>query len=71
MEVHLLSAVAIGCLILLIYHFLASKYLYFLSKPIPCVRPTFLLGNIGEAIFRTKDVRTLTNELYYAFPNAK
>lgn len=71
MEVDLFSAVAVGVLILLFYHYISSKYLYFLSKPIPCVKPTFLVGNIGEAILRTKDVRQLTDELYYAFPNAK
>lgn len=71
MEVDLLSAVAVGVLILLIYHYVANKYQYFLSKPIPCVKPTFLVGNIGTAIFRTKDVRQQTDELYYAFPNSK
>lgn len=71
MEVDLLSTIAIGCIILLIYHYISKKYQYFLTKPIPCLKPTFLVGNIGATIFRTKDVRTHIYDLYRAYPESK
>ncbi|EAT33135.1 AAEL014611-PA [Aedes aegypti] len=56
MEVDLLSAFAVGCIVILIYHYVSQN---------------FLVGNIGDIIFRTKDALTHINELYYAFPESK
>ncbi|XP_062563385.1 cytochrome P450 9e2-like [Armigeres subalbatus] len=71
MEVDLFSSVAIGFIILLIYHYVSQKYQYFFSKPIPCLKPSFLVGNIGATIFRTKDARTHIYDMYNTFPESK
>ncbi|XP_055619248.1 probable cytochrome P450 9f2 [Toxorhynchites rutilus septentrionalis] len=69
--VDLLTAGAIGAIILLIYHWIATKYEYFLTKPVPCVKPTFGFGSSAPTLFRRTDVSSLVTELYYAFPDSK
>lgn len=71
MEVDLLLIAAIGLIILLIYHYVSQKYQYFLTKPIPSLKPSFLVGNIGATIFRTKDARTHIYEMYNTYPESK
>ncbi|XP_055589830.1 probable cytochrome P450 9f2 [Uranotaenia lowii] len=62
---------ALVALIGLIYYFFAKKYEYFDSKPIPLVRPTFLLGSTAPILFRRRNVLTHVNEIYYTYPDAK
>ncbi|XP_053683467.1 probable cytochrome P450 9f2 [Sabethes cyaneus] len=69
--IDLFTAIAVGAIILLCYHYIARKYLYFLSKPVPCPKLTFLLGNFGRVMFRLKDVVSHLDTLYNAFPDAK
>ncbi|XP_053683466.1 probable cytochrome P450 9f2 [Sabethes cyaneus] len=69
--IDLFTAIAIGAILVLCYHYIAQKYLYFLTKPVPCLKPTFLLGNFGPLLFRRRDVVSHMNILYNAFPDAK
>ncbi|XP_058837432.1 probable cytochrome P450 9f2 [Topomyia yanbarensis] len=71
MEIDLFGAVAIGAIILLIFHYLSKKYEYFLSKPIPCVKPTFLLGSTGPIMLRKRDFPCHIRMLYNSFPESK
>ncbi|XP_058462581.1 probable cytochrome P450 9f2 [Malaya genurostris] len=71
MEVDLLTAGAIGAIILLIFHYMSKKYEYFLSKPISCVKPTFLLGSTGPIMFRRRDISSHVRMLYNVFPDSK
>lgn len=70
-DVDLFAALAIGAIVLLIYHYLTQKYHYFLSKPIPCLKPTTLLGSSGPALFRKRDIATHFQLLYNTYPEAK
>lgn len=54
-QTDLLSTAAIVAVVLLLYHYVMKKYEYFLPKPIPCIKPTFLLGNNGPIVFRKTD----------------
>ncbi|XP_055529185.1 probable cytochrome P450 9f2 [Wyeomyia smithii] len=70
-EIDLFTAVAVGVIIILCYHYIAQKYLYFLTKPVPCLKPTFLLGNFASLLFRRKDIVSHLITNYNAFPDAK
>ncbi|XP_055640724.1 probable cytochrome P450 9f2 [Toxorhynchites rutilus septentrionalis] len=69
-QVDLLSAFAIGAIILLIYHYVAKKYEYFLAKPVPCIKPTFGFGSTAPMILRNMDICSLVSKLYNAYPDA-
>ncbi|XP_055589825.1 probable cytochrome P450 9f2 [Uranotaenia lowii] len=71
MEVDLVTALALGAIIFLVYYYLFKNYQYFLTKPVPCPKPTLLLGNTGPMIFRRRDVSTHVRMLYNAFPESK
>ncbi|XP_055529187.1 cytochrome P450 9e2-like [Wyeomyia smithii] len=71
MEVDLFTATAVGTLILLLIHYVSKKYEYFLSKPIPCIKPTFFFGSSGPMMFRKRDMVTHMNTLYYTYPDSK
>ncbi|XP_058837431.1 probable cytochrome P450 9f2 [Topomyia yanbarensis] len=71
MEVSLFTAVAIGSIILLVYRYISKKYEYFLSKPIPCIKPTFFLGSSGPVMFRTNTLKSHVEMLYNTYPDAK
>lgn len=70
-EVDLYVAVAVGAIILLLYHYGSKKYEYFLTKPIPALKPTFLLGNTGPMMFRRRDVSSHVKMLYNSFGDYK
>ncbi|XP_055532849.1 probable cytochrome P450 9f2 [Wyeomyia smithii] len=70
-QVNLFVAIAIGAIVLFIYHRIAKKYLYFLPMAIPCLKPTFLLGSSGPMMFRKRNVTSHMKALYTAFPGAK
>lgn len=70
-EVDLLSAFAVGAIVVLLYHYVAKKYDYFLPKPIPCVKPSFLVGSTGPMMFRLRDVCSHVKILYNTFPESK
>lgn len=70
-EVDLYVAVAVGAIILLLYHYASKKYEYFLAKPIPVLKPTFLLGSTGPMMFRRRDVSSHVKLLYDAFEDYK
>lgn len=70
-QVNLFTAGAVIIIILLVYHYLVKKYHYFLSKPIPCVKPTILVGTSGPLLFRKRDLATHMKVMYNAFPDAK
>lgn len=70
-QVDLWTAGAVGAIILLIYHYLSKKYEYFLAKPIPCLKPTFLLGSTGPMMTRRKDVSSHIKDMYNTFPDFK
>lgn len=71
LEVDLLTAAAVGTIILLIYHWIAKKYEYFLTKPVPCVKPTFAFGCNAPLLFRRMDLTSLITKLYNAYPDSK
>ncbi|XP_058837428.1 probable cytochrome P450 9f2 [Topomyia yanbarensis] len=71
MEVNLLTAAAIGAIILLLFYYMSKSYEYFLSKPVPCIKPTFFVGSTGPVMFRRSDVTSHFKMLYNAFPEAK
>lgn len=71
LQVDLFTAFAVGGIVLLVYHYLSKKFEYFLSKPIPCPKPTFLFGNTASMILRTQDAKEKIQELYNSFPDAK
>ncbi|XP_055589829.1 cytochrome P450 9e2-like [Uranotaenia lowii] len=70
-QVDLITVLAVGTIALLIYYYISKKYQYFLSKPIPCLRPTFLLGSTGPMMFRRADFASHIRKLYGAFPESK
>ncbi|KAL1386787.1 hypothetical protein pipiens_012807 [Culex pipiens pipiens] len=70
-QVDLFTAGAVFAIILLAYHYLSKRYEYFLTKPIPCLKPTFLVGNTGAMLFRQRDIAAQVKALYYAFPDFK
>lgn len=67
----LFTAGAVFAIILLAYHYLSKRYEYFLTKPIPCLKPTFLVGNTGPMMFRQRDIAAHVKILYNAFPDFK
>ncbi|XP_058462597.1 cytochrome P450 9e2-like [Malaya genurostris] len=71
MEVSLFAAIAIGSLVLFVYRWVSKKYEYFLSKPIPCIKPTFLLGSSAPVIFRTKTLKSHIGTLYNTYPQCR
>ncbi|XP_055619255.1 probable cytochrome P450 9f2 [Toxorhynchites rutilus septentrionalis] len=66
-----LTVAAIGAIVLLMYHWVAKKYEYFLTKPVPCVKPTFGFGSNAPLLFRRIDMTTLLTRLYNAYPDCK
>ncbi|XP_055529183.1 probable cytochrome P450 9f2 [Wyeomyia smithii] len=70
-NVDLFVVLAIGAIVLLIYHYIAQKYQYFLSKPIPCLKPTFLFGSSWPALTRKRNIATHFQQLYNTYPDAK
>lgn len=70
LQVDLFSAAALLAVVILLYHYIAKKYEYFLTKPVPCVKPTFLVGSSGPTIMRTVDMATHFKKLYDTFPDA-
>lgn len=70
-EVNLFAAVAVGMIIVLLYHYIAKKYHYFLSKPIPCIKPTFLFGIYDQVFFKNVKLVFGSTILYNTFPDAK
>ncbi|XP_053683470.1 probable cytochrome P450 9f2 [Sabethes cyaneus] len=71
MEVDLFTALAAGVIILLLFHYASKKYQYFLSKPIPCVKPSFFFGSSGPLMARKRDLPTHIRMMYNTFPDAK
>ncbi|XP_052563928.1 cytochrome P450 9e2-like isoform X4 [Culex pipiens pallens] len=69
-QVNLFTAGAVIIIILLIYHHLAKKYHYFLPKPIPCMKPSFLVGSSGPVLLRRQGVTTFMKTIYNSFPEA-
>lgn len=70
-EVNLFSALAVGAVILLLYHYIAKKYHYFLTKPIPCIKPTFLLGIFDMVVLKRVELVFGSKLLYNSYPDAK
>lgn len=70
-QVNLFTAGAFFVAILLVYHYLAKKYHYFLTKPIPCLKPTFLFGSSGPLLLRREGITTFMKTVYSSFPDAK
>uniref|UniRef100_A0A1Q3FR14 Putative cytochrome p450 9f2 n=1 Tax=Culex tarsalis TaxID=7177 RepID=A0A1Q3FR14_CULTA len=70
-QVDFITAGAVFAIILLLYHYLAKKYEYFLPKPIPCIKPSFLLGSTGPMILRQRDISSHMKWLYNQFPDFK
>uniref|UniRef100_A0A8D8HD69 (northern house mosquito) hypothetical protein n=1 Tax=Culex pipiens TaxID=7175 RepID=A0A8D8HD69_CULPI len=70
-QVNLFTAGAVIIIILLIYHYLAKKYHYFLPKPVPCLKPSFLVGSSGPVLLRRQGVTTFMKKVYNSFPDAK
>ncbi|XP_053683463.1 probable cytochrome P450 9f2 [Sabethes cyaneus] len=71
MQIDLITVAAIGAIILLVVHYISKKYQYFLSKPIPCLKPTFFFGNNAPLLFRKLDMVTHINRMYRTFPDSK
>ncbi|EAT41567.1 AAEL006815-PA [Aedes aegypti] len=71
LEVNLFAAIAVGALILAVYHHISKRYQYFLSKPVPCMKPTFLVGNSGPMLTRKKDIASHIRTMYDTYPDAK
>ncbi|XP_053683465.1 probable cytochrome P450 9f2 [Sabethes cyaneus] len=71
MEVDLFTALAIGAIILLLFHYVSKKYHYFLAKPVPCVKPSFFFGSGKPLMFRKLDLTSHIKILYDTFPDSK
>ncbi|XP_062558863.1 probable cytochrome P450 9f2 [Armigeres subalbatus] len=71
LEVNLFAAIAVGALILAVYHKISKRYNYFLTKPVPCAKPTFLLGSSSAMLTRKKDIASHIRTLYDTYPDAK
>ncbi|KXJ73267.1 hypothetical protein RP20_CCG016130 [Aedes albopictus] len=71
LEVNLFTAIAVGALILALYHNISKRYQYFLTKPIPSIEPTFLVGNSGPILTRKRDITSHVREIYNSYPDAK
>lgn len=64
-------ALAVGAIVVLLYHYAAKKYEYFLTKPIPALKPTMLFGNTGPMMFRQRDVSSHLKMLYNTYEGSK
>ncbi|XP_055589827.1 probable cytochrome P450 9f2 [Uranotaenia lowii] len=71
MEVDLVTALAIEAIVLLAYYYAYRKYQYFLSKPVPCLKPTLFLGSTAPMLFRQRDMPSQIQIYYDTFPDAK
>ncbi|XP_019557470.3 probable cytochrome P450 9f2 [Aedes albopictus] len=71
LEVNLFAAIAVGALILALYHNISKRYQYFLTKPVPSMKPTFLVGNSGPILTRKRDITSHVREIYNSYPDAK
>ncbi|KXJ79843.1 hypothetical protein RP20_CCG027716 [Aedes albopictus] len=71
LDVNLFAAIAVGALILALYHNISKRYQYFLTKPIPSIEPTFLVGNSGPILTRKRDITSHVREIYNSYPDAK
>ncbi|XP_055631745.1 probable cytochrome P450 9f2 [Toxorhynchites rutilus septentrionalis] len=71
-QMDLFTVSAIGAFILLLIHYVRKKHEYFLTKPVPCVKPSsFLLGSIAPLLFRKMDIASFLATLYKTFPGSK
>ncbi|EAT41568.1 AAEL006784-PA [Aedes aegypti] len=71
MEVDLFAAIAVGALILAVYHHLLKRYQYFLTKPVSCVKPSFPMGSSGVMLTRKRDIFSHIQMMYNTYPDAK
>lgn len=70
-DVDLFTVCAVGAIIVLVYRYIAKKYEYFLTKPVPCIKPTLPVGSTGPLLFGQMDNVSLLKKLYNAFPESK
>ncbi|XP_055589837.1 cytochrome P450 9e2-like [Uranotaenia lowii] len=56
---------------LTIYYYVSKKYEYFVSKSIPFLKPTFLLGSTGPVILRKRGILEHIQLMYNSFPDAR
>ncbi|XP_053678216.1 probable cytochrome P450 9f2 [Anopheles nili] len=71
MAVDVVTMAAIGAILALLYYYVRSRYSYFLDKPYPHLKPTFLLGSSGPMILRRRDMIEHIKKTYNSFPDAK
>ncbi|XP_053683840.1 probable cytochrome P450 9f2 [Sabethes cyaneus] len=71
LPVSLFTVLAAGAIALLLYQIIARKYRYFLSKPVPFVKPTLLLGSSGPILFRRSDSMSWMKAIYNTFPDSR
>lgn len=71
LQLNLFTVLAAGAIALLLYHLVTRNFAYFLSKPIPFVTPTILLGSNGPVLFRRTDASSWLKKLYNTFPESK
>ncbi|KFB49806.1 AGAP012292-PA-like protein [Anopheles sinensis] len=71
MAVDMVTVAALVAIVALVYYYVQKKYQYFLDKPYPHLKPTFLVGSGGPMLFRRRDMMEHINVLYNSFPDAK
>ncbi|XP_053660558.1 probable cytochrome P450 9f2 [Anopheles marshallii] len=62
---------AIAAILGLLYYYVRSRYRYFLDKPYPHLKPTFLFGSSAPIMLRQRDVIKHVEKVYNTFPEAK
>ncbi|XP_052900110.1 probable cytochrome P450 9f2 isoform X2 [Anopheles moucheti] len=62
---------AIAAILGLLYYYVRSRYRYFLDKPYPHLKPTFLFGSSAPMLLRQRDMIEHIKILYNIYPDAK
>uniref|UniRef100_A0A182PZA2 Uncharacterized protein n=1 Tax=Anopheles epiroticus TaxID=199890 RepID=A0A182PZA2_9DIPT len=71
MAVDMVTMAAIATILALLYYYVRNRYRYFLDKPYPHLKPTFLLGSSGPMMLRRRNMIDHVEHLYNSHPNAK
>uniref|UniRef100_A0A182SLH9 Uncharacterized protein n=1 Tax=Anopheles maculatus TaxID=74869 RepID=A0A182SLH9_9DIPT len=71
MALDIVTMAAVVAILGLLYYYVRSRYSYFLDKPYPHLKPTFLFGSSAPMMLRQRDMIEHIKILYNSFPDAK
>uniref|UniRef100_A0A6E8W4G3 Cytochrome P450 n=1 Tax=Anopheles coluzzii TaxID=1518534 RepID=A0A6E8W4G3_ANOCL len=71
MALDMVTMAAIATILALLYYYVRNRYRYFLDKPYPHLKPTFLLGSSAPMMLRRRNMIQHIEALYYSHPDAK